>query len=70
MPYVFDRVAARSGRDRDLLPDGPRLGPYEAPYDVRRGYQEPLRRAPRGEEPDATLLFRRADPRETEQGEA
>ena len=61
MPYVFERMASRHGRDRDLLPSGPRPGPYELPYDVRRGYQQPLRRsveAPAGE----VLLFRGRDP--------
>jgi hypothetical protein len=43
MPYALDRAASRFGRDRDVFPDRPRHGPYEAPYDVRRGYQEPLR---------------------------
>jgi hypothetical protein len=47
MPYVSDRAASRFGRDRDVLPDAPRLGPYESPYDVRRGYDQPLRRVPR-----------------------
>ena len=58
MPHRTDRAASRHGRDRDLLPAaGPRPGPYELPYDVRRGYQQPLRReadAPAGD----TLFFR------------
>jgi hypothetical protein len=57
MPYAFDRPASRHGRDRDLLPAGPRVGPYEQPYDVRRGYQQPLRRGARGPAVDV-LLFR------------
>jgi hypothetical protein len=58
MPYTFDRAASRFGRDRDLFPDGPRRGPYETPYDIRHGYEAPLRRAPRGRELDAeTLMF-------------
>jgi hypothetical protein len=47
MPYAADRAASRFGRDRDLLPDAPRTGPYESAYDVRRGYDQPLERAPR-----------------------
>jgi len=43
----YDTAASRFGRDRDLLPDAPRPGPYEAAYDVRRGYQQSLDRAPR-----------------------
>jgi hypothetical protein len=58
MPYAPDRAASRFGRDRDVFPDTPRLGPYESPYDVRRGYQQPLRRVPRGREEEPTLLFR------------
>lgn len=42
MPYASDRAASRYGRDRDLLPPGPRMGPYELRYDVRRGYDQPL----------------------------
>jgi hypothetical protein len=42
MPYASDRAASRYGRDRDLLPAGPRMGPYELRYDVRRGYDQPL----------------------------
>jgi hypothetical protein len=58
MPYTSDRAASRFGRDRDVLPDGPRLGPYETPYDVRRGYEQPLHRVPRGREREAeTVLF-------------
>lgn len=57
MPYSIDRAASRSGRDRDVFPDGPRLGPYESPYDVRRGYDQPLRRVPREERETATVLF-------------
>ena len=57
MPYAPDRAASRHARDRDLLPAGPRVGPYELRYDVRRGYQQPLGDpvdAPVGE----VLLFR------------
>jgi hypothetical protein len=43
MPNASDRAASRYGRDRDLLPAGPRMGPYELRYDVRRGYDQPLR---------------------------
>jgi hypothetical protein len=42
MSEILDRAAARFGRDRDLLPDASRPGPYETAYDVRRGYQQPL----------------------------
>ena len=42
MPYASDRAASRYGRDRDLLPAAPRMGPYELRYDVRRGYDQPL----------------------------
>jgi hypothetical protein len=60
MSYVSDRVASRHGRDRDLLPAGPRVGPYEQPYDVRRGYQQPLRRGADAPAVDV-LLFRARD---------
>ena len=60
MPGTFDRAASRHGRDRDLMPSGPRLGPYELPYDVRRGYQQPLRR-PVDAPPAGVLLFRGRD---------
>lgn len=53
-----DRAASRFGRDRDMFPDTARLGPYEAPYDVRRGYQQPLRRPARRRDAElGTLLF-------------
>ncbi|HEX6041087.1 hypothetical protein [Longimicrobium sp.] len=57
MPYSMDRAVSRHGRDRDLFADGPRLGPYEAPYDTRRGYDQPLRRVTRDEREVATILF-------------
>ncbi len=58
MPYGSDRAASRFGRDRDVLPDAPRLGPYEAAYDVRRGYEQPLRRLPRDrDDGPAVVLF-------------
>ena len=58
MVFASDSAASRHGRDRDVLPDGPRLGPYETPYDVRRGYQQPLRPLLRRREPqEATVLF-------------
>lgn len=57
MPYSADRAASRHGRDRDVFPDGARVGPYEAPYDTRRGYDQPLRRMPRDERAAATVLF-------------
>lgn len=66
MPYTTDRAASRHGRDRDLLPAGPRVGPYEAPYDVRRGYQQPLRAV--DERPAADVLYFRA--REERTGDA
>jgi hypothetical protein len=70
MPYAFDRAASRFGRDRDVFPDHPRYGPYEAPYDVRRGYQEPLRTAHRadGDEPH-TLYFLGRETGLAEEGE-
>lgn len=63
MPYSIDRAASRHARDRDVFPDGPRLGPYEAPYDVRRGYEQPLRRVARHEqrETETVLLMGRED---------
>jgi hypothetical protein len=63
MPFVTDRPASRHGRDRDLPPAGPRVGPYEQPYDVRRGYQQPLRRGASGPASDV-LLFRARDRRD------
>ena len=67
MPYSSDGAASRYGRDRDLLPSRPRLGPYEHRYDVRRGYQQPLRDASADPAPVDVLLFRARedeDPRE------
>jgi hypothetical protein len=63
MSCVSDRPASRYGRDRDLPPAVPRVGPYEQPYDVRRGYQQPLRRGADGPAADV-LLFRARDGRE------
>jgi hypothetical protein len=59
MSHATDRTASRFGRDRDVFPDGPRPGPYETSYDVRRGYQQPLRRAARRHEraEGTTVLF-------------
>lgn len=58
MPYAPDLAASRFGRDRDVFSDSPRVGPYEAPYDVRRGYQQPLGRPTRRHERgEATVLF-------------
>lgn len=58
MPYTSDPAASRFGRDRDVFPDGPRLGPYESAYDVRRGYQQPLlRRSVRRREEEPAILF-------------
>ena len=54
---MSDRTASRHGRDRDLLPARRRPGPYEIAYDVRRGYQQPLR-APADAAPGPVLLFR------------
>lgn len=65
MPNAFDPVASRHGRDRDLLPPRPRLGPYELSYDVRRGYRQPLRGVS-GDPPPMDVLFFRA--REDEGG--
>ena len=58
-----DSAASRFGRDRDVFPDGPRPGPYETSYDVRRGYQQPLRRGANGPASDV-LLFRARDRRD------
>lgn len=52
-----DSAASRFGRDRDVLPDASGPGPYETPYDVRRGYQQPLGRIVRRHEREATVLF-------------
>jgi hypothetical protein len=46
MAFSSEPPASRTGRDRDLLPAGSAPGPYETPYDVRRDYQQPLRRRP------------------------
>jgi hypothetical protein len=61
MPYAPDRAASRHSRDRDLLPAGPRLGPYELRYDVRRGYQQPLRDGADAPAAEEVLLFRGGD---------
>ena len=58
---AFEPAASRHGRDRDLLPPRPRLGPYELSYDVRRGYQQPLRQAPADPPPVDVLFFRGRD---------
>jgi hypothetical protein len=57
MSFAPDRAASRFGRDRDLLPDAAPLGPYETPYDVRRGYQQPLRRTRRRDLEPETAFF-------------
>jgi hypothetical protein len=63
MPYASDRAASRYGRDRDLLPAGPRMGPYELRYDVRRGYDQPLHGTASGPDLSAedVLHFRARD---------
>lgn len=63
MSHATDRAASRHARDRDrdLLPAGPRLGPYELRYDVRRGYQQPLRGAPADASPVDVLFLRARD---------
>jgi hypothetical protein len=61
MPYASDRAASRYGRDRDLLPAGPRVGPYELRYDVRRGYDQPLHDRSADASPSGVLLFRARD---------
>ena len=64
-----DSAASRFGRDRDVFPDGPRPGPYETSYDVRRGYQQSLRRAVRRHERgEGTVLFLGRD--EEDRGES
>jgi hypothetical protein len=66
MPYALDRAASRFGRDRDLFPDHPRFGPYESPYDVSHGYEQPLRRVPRsGGEAEPALFRSREEAEET-----
>jgi hypothetical protein len=67
MPYRLDRAASRFGRDRNVFPDRPRYGPYESPYDVRRGYQQPLRRVRRRGEEDRTAFFLGQEPGEAEE---
>jgi hypothetical protein len=58
MSHATDPAASRFGRDRDVFSDAPRMGPYETPYDVRRGYQQPLGRpARRHERGEGTVLF-------------
>jgi hypothetical protein len=64
MPYTPDRAASRHSRDRDLLPAGPRLGPYELRYDVRRGYDQPPRPGSTGPRSRDVLLFRARDEEE------
>lgn len=55
--------ASRTARDRDLLPDASRPGPYETSYDTRRGYQQPLApRRSRGE-PSVVRLMPRDEER-------
>ena len=61
MPYASDRAASRYGRDRDLLPAGPRMGPYELRYDVRRGYEQPLHGRSADAPAAGVLLFRARD---------
>lgn len=56
----YDRAASRFARDRDLLPDGTRLGPYELRYDVRRGYEQAPMQPVRDEAPQADVLYFRA----------
>ena len=63
MSYATDPVASRHGRDRDLLPAHPRPGPYELRYDVRRGYQQPLRQRS-ADAPADVLLFRAREDRD------
>jgi hypothetical protein len=59
MSYAPDRAASRHARDRDLLPAGPRMGPYESRYDVRRGYEGAAPGRPsRDTSPEDVLLFR------------
>ncbi|HYR11122.1 MAG TPA: hypothetical protein VEQ60_25300 [Longimicrobium sp.] len=58
MPHASDRAASRHSRDRDLLPAGPRMGPYELRYDVRRGYERPLKLS--ADAPPADVLLFRA----------
>jgi hypothetical protein len=70
MPYLLDRAASRFGRDRNVFPDRQRFGPYESPYDVRRGYQEPLRRIPRRDEEERAAFFLGREPGDVEEEEA
>jgi hypothetical protein len=69
MPYTPDRAASRHARDRDLPPAGPRLGPYELRYDVRRGYQQPLRDGVDARASEDVLLFRGRDGDDGERGD-
>ncbi|HEU4880895.1 MAG TPA: hypothetical protein VFT45_01580 [Longimicrobium sp.] len=62
MPYAPDRAAARFARDRDLLPSRAGLGPYELPYDVRRGYEQGSpRQSKEASRPDVLLFRARED---------
>ena len=57
MGFDSDRTASRTGRDRDVFDPASHPGPYEAPYDVRRGYQEPFRARRTRNEPPRMLLM-------------
>ncbi|HEX8395354.1 MAG TPA: hypothetical protein VF665_23595 [Longimicrobium sp.] len=60
MPYLQDSVG-RHARDRGEHAPRTRLGPYEAAYDVRMGYQEPADPAPRTPSPEPLLFRGRGD---------
>lgn len=45
----------RHARDRNLVRDEPRPGPYESPYDVVRGYEGGF--GPPPEAPQGRVLF-------------
>lgn len=59
MPYVQD-PGDPHGRNRDTRSPR-RLGPYEAVYDVRMGYQEPAESGARTPSPEPLLFRGRGD---------
>lgn len=60
MPYVQD-PGDPHGRNRNVPPPRRRLGPYEAAYDVRMGYQEPVEAGSRTAAPEPLLFRGRGD---------
>ncbi|MBB4639147.1 hypothetical protein [Longimicrobium terrae] len=60
MPYLQEPDASH-GRDRGAPVPRRRLGPYEAAYDVRMGYQEPVEAGARTPAPEPLLFRGRGD---------